>query len=1152
MLVVGAVAVGALVTFGLGNARATDFTLQVSKGCDGPAYVGDPYNCHSHLTNQDDVGNSYVIHSLTDRVSGSGGTVAEDLFALGVPLVFVNNNNVTPVSCTNGTGLGTTASPFIPTATTTCTLPGDLTLAGNGGRINVGNTPVGANRDYSVYTVQPGDFTAGQVTDQIEYDVTNACNVVNTSCDPTFKNPETASGSTTVMQRKSQASTTILDAGEKAVTTVAVGSIVHDSGSVSEDTASESPPPINPGPVPTGNVSINFFHNGNCSGGAADSGTAALDGSGNFDATGMPETVNTAGMYSFQATYGGDGTYSASPAGPCEPLQVVDANISITPNGTNRVGASHTFTAHVNVNDGSGAGFVNAPDGTQISFSIDSGPGSFTTANPCTTSGGTGSCQITLSSSLTGVTTVSAHTTISVGGVSLTRNTDGTGGNSGPAVKTWVNARIHIAPSATNEINHSHTFTVTLEKDIGDGNGFVPAAGEHVDVTLTDSNGATHTAPTGSCTTAGPNTNASGQCTITFSSPTAGQVTGHATSTLSVAGSAPFTVQTDGVAPNGPDAVKTFVDANIQISPLTATDTVGDHHVLTGHVNVNDGSGAGYVNAPDGTTIQFSLMNSGGATATFVGPSSCTTSGGTGSCTVTISSPTAGTTMIHATTTLSLGGVSLTRATGDSNAGDSADAQKIWIAPDANIQISPLTATDAVGDKHTLTGHVNVSTDSTTFTNAPDGTVINFVIVSGPGSFVGGVDSCTTSGGTGSCTVQITSATVGTTVVKATTDVTVSGVTLHRETDGTGANSGPASKNWVDANINITPANAENPVGTNHVLTITVNALGGTIDPGSHTATASIVSGPGSFVGSPSCTYTGGAATASCTVTITSSTAGTTVISATSDIPVGGVTITRTTGTSANTASGGSDNANKVWGDDQISTKVLAGSTDVTGSTTITPGTIVHDEATVTATAGTPASVPAPTGTVTFTLYNGTGCNGSVVSTDPNEPLSAGGVADSATFTTPSGGGPFSYLAHYNGDSNYPAKNAGCEPFTVQTPSFGPALTPGFWKNHQAATTALLPITLGNYNVNTFAKAVAVFDAMKCSAPIDCLAGHELAAKLDLKGGSNPSITPVIAQADALLIAVNYNGPGNYTTPTAAQKALALQLETLIDAYTNQ
>src|SRR6185436_745963 len=100
--------------------------------------------------------------------------------------------------------------------------------------------------------------------------------------------------------------------------------------------------------------------------------------------------------------------------------------------------------------------------------------------------------------------------------------------------------------------------------------------------------------------------------------------------------------------------------------------------------------------------------------------------------------------------------------------------------------------------------------------------------------------------------------------------------------------SGNASKVWVNANIQITPANDTNAVNTNHVLTITINALNGTIDAGPHTATASIVSGPGSFVGPNTCTYTGGGATASCTVTITSAATGTTVVWATSDIPVNG------------------------------------------------------------------------------------------------------------------------------------------------------------------------------------------------------------------------------------------------------------------------
>ena len=62
--------------------------------------------------------------------------------------------------------------------------------------------------------------------------------------------------------------------------------------------------------------------------------------------------------------------------------------------------------------------------------------------------------------------------------------------------------------------------------------------------------------------------------------------------------------------------------------------------------------------------------------------------------------------------------------------------------------------------------------------------------------------------------------------------MTVNTVLLHRETDGTGANSADAEKAWVNANIQITPATATNPVGTNHVLTITVNAINGTLDAG--------------------------------------------------------------------------------------------------------------------------------------------------------------------------------------------------------------------------------------------------------------------------------------------------------------------------------
>ena len=101
---------------------------------------------------------------------------------------------------------------------------------------------------------------------------------------------------------------------------------------------------------------------------------------------------------------------------------------------------------------------------------------------------------------------------------------------------------------------------------------------------------------------------------------------------------------------------------------------------------------------------------------------------------------------------------------------------------------------------------------------------------------------------------------------------------------------------------------------------------------------------------------------------------------------------------------------------------------DLTG-TTVTPGTVVHDEAVVTKGPGTPVGVPDPTGRVTFALFDNATCNGLVVATDADVALSGSGTADSATFTTPPAGGAFSYRAQYSGDANYPLTDGPCEPF---------------------------------------------------------------------------------------------------------------------------
>ncbi len=727
-----------MLAFGAPSALAAFHGVAEAKSCTSPVAVGDPYTCTAQILNVVDTAHDTVrVSGLSDTVNAASGSVATGNILPSTPLLFTG-----AVNCTGGTGTGTAADPYI--GATQCLLPfgssiatksfshytvqpadfnipsvTTLAAAANAGDTNVklGSISLDPGQQFVIDPLGPNpetrtatavgtsgaggtgvsfatplafahavgtrvDQIAHKLTDTVSWDWNNTCVVDPDQDCSTNAQVATAGASATVLQRESSTATQIHDAAHQVVTTVQAGSIVHDFVTVTGVTGQ---------PNPTGTVIVDWFTNGTCSGEvpAASSGPETLNANGQVDATDFPRGPLAVGSFSFRARYLGDSLYFGS-VGACEPLQVVDARITITPNGVNRVGQTHTFTAQVQISTPGSDGFVNAPAGTGISFTIDSGPGAFTSANPCMTVGNTGSCTINLSSSTTGVTTVSAHTTLSVGGIVVTRNTDGTGTNSGPAVKRWVNAAIAIAANATNEVGNSHTFTVTVANDVGDGNGQVAASGATVAVTLTDTNGANHTTPTGTCLTS--TTDANGHCTITFLSNSAGTVTAHATTTLSVAGSAPFTISTDGTSPNSGDAVKLFVDANIQITPASANNAVGTNHTLTGHVNVNAGTGGGYVNAPAGTTIVFSILSGPGS---FVGGvTTCTTVGTTGSCTAQITSPTTGTTTVRATTDVSVGGVTLHRATGDGKAGDSADALKNW--GDDTVRTDILNAANGV------------------------------------------------------------------------------------------------------------------------------------------------------------------------------------------------------------------------------------------------------------------------------------------------------------------------------------------------------------------------------------------------------------------------------------------------------------------------
>ena len=130
----------------------------------------------------------------------------------------------------------------------------------------------------------------------------------------------------------------------------------------------------------------------------------------------------------------------------------------------------------------------------------------------------------------------------------------------------YVDAYITIAPDATNPVGVPHTFTVTVKKNLGLGGGYVAAAGEHVNFTLTNGGNAapSSTPQSSTCDNAGANTNASGQCTIVFNSQTPGTVTGHATVTLTIGG-VTLTRDTDDTGQNSDDAVKTYITGAIKI-----------------------------------------------------------------------------------------------------------------------------------------------------------------------------------------------------------------------------------------------------------------------------------------------------------------------------------------------------------------------------------------------------------------------------------------------------------------------------------------------------------------------------------------------------------------------------------------------------------
>src|SRR5205823_7723126 len=131
--------------------------------------------------------------------------------------------------------------------------------------------------------------------------------------------------------------------------------------------------------------------------------------------------------------------------------------------GTNQAGTPHTFT--VTLTGDSGSGFVAANGATVTAVSI-SGTGAVT-GGTCTVgavlAGNT--CTVIVNSASTGTGTVNVEADVPVSTVTVHVDTTGHGAFEISNQKTWVDARVRIQQSGTNQAGAQHTFTVTVTKD---------------------------------------------------------------------------------------------------------------------------------------------------------------------------------------------------------------------------------------------------------------------------------------------------------------------------------------------------------------------------------------------------------------------------------------------------------------------------------------------------------------------------------------------------------------------------------------------------------------------------------------------------------------------------------------------------------------
>ena len=152
-----------------------------------------------------------------------------------------------------------------------------------------------------------GPLAAGSYSFKAHYAGAGPYTAANSDCEPL-----------TVGKANTTLTTDIHDADHNVVTSVALGSTVHDSASLAGKVDAIEP---------TGNVSFTFYANGDCTGDGTAAGSVAL-----VNGVAHPSDAFgplAAGSYSFSASYPGDDNYNGD-ASPCEPLTVNKENTTTT------------------------------------------------------------------------------------------------------------------------------------------------------------------------------------------------------------------------------------------------------------------------------------------------------------------------------------------------------------------------------------------------------------------------------------------------------------------------------------------------------------------------------------------------------------------------------------------------------------------------------------------------------------------------------------------------------------------------------------------------------------------------------------------------------------------------------------------------------